>query len=125
MKTLTRQTFELVWNRDLYELLERKSKYSEYIDWWYEEHFKDLVSEVLELQKEVKINWDIQWEIMDVVYVVAQLLNKLNRDWLLEWVDFWKHRRKIMWRSPNLKQWKKIPREIEQENWYKLKSKQK
>lgn len=110
---LTRKTFDVVWNKDLYELLRRKEQFSEYIEWSYEEHFKDLISEVLELQKEVELNWNIQSEVMDVVFTVAQLLNKLNKDWLLKWIDFRKHKQKIMWRSPNLKQRQKISRDKE------------
>ena len=121
---LTRDTYNKVSNWNLFELLERKANYSEYIEWTYEEHFKNLIDEILELQKEIEINWDIQWEITDVVYMVGQLLNKMNKDWILN-PDFKQHKDKIIWRSPNLKQRQKVTRQIENENWYKLKSKQK
>lgn len=122
--TLTRDTYRKISNWNLFELLERKAKYSEYIEWTYEEHFKNLIDEILELQEEIKINWDIQWEIADVVYMVWQLLNKMNKDWILN-PNFKQHKDKIIWRSPNLKQRQKVTRQIENENWYKLKSKQK
>lgn len=122
--SLTRDTYRKISNWNLFELLERKAKYSEYIEWTYEEHFKNLIDEILELKKEIEINWDIQWEITDVVYMVGQLLNKMNKDWILN-PDFKQHKDKIIWRSPNLKQRQKVTRQIENENWYKLKSKQK
>ena len=124
MKTLTRDTLDKVLNSDLYELLERKAKYSEYIEWEYSEHFNNLISEILELKAEIEIWWDIKSEVMDVIYQIWQVLNKMNKEWLLE-TDFRQHKNKIMWRSPNLKQRIKVPRSVEQENWYTLKSKQK
>lgn len=125
MQNITRQTFNLVWNKDLYELLRRKEQFSEYIEWTYEEHFNNLINEILELKTEVEINWKVKSETMDVVYMVWQLLNKLNKDWLLKSIDFKEHKDKIIWRSPNLKQWRKISREEENKNWDILKSKQK
>lgn len=120
----TRETFEKIWNSDLFELLLRKEKFSEYIDWTYEEHVDNLINEIQELKHWIKENdsENIVEEFMDVVYMVFQLSNKLNKDWLLDWLDFKNQKEKIFKRSPNLKQCTKISREIENKIWKLTKS---
>lgn len=121
----TKSVRDLVSDLDLYELLRRKEMFSEFIQWTYTEHFKTLSNEIAELQAEIENGWNgVKWEVMDVLYMVWQLLNKMHKDWLLEWVSFVDHKRKIMWRSPNLKQCKKVSRETEDRVWYLLKKKQ-
>jgi len=120
----TKQVQEIINDKNLYELLRRKEKFSEFISWTYEEHFKCLINEILELQQEIQNNWNwVSWEVADVVYMVWQLLNKMNQDWLLKNVSFKKHKEKIMWRSPNLKKCQKVSRETEDKTWYLLKNK--
>lgn len=119
----TRWVINAVSSSDLYELLRRKEKFSEYVDWTYEEHFEDVISELLELQREIYVKWDIKWELMDAIYTFAQLLQKMEKDWLLD-VDFRSQKRKIFWRSPNLKRCEKVSRKVENEVWKTLKLQQ-
>ena len=108
---------------ELYKLLRRKEKYSEFIDWTYKEHFKTLNDELRELKEWVmkQDNENIKEEFMDVIYMVGQLANKLNRDWLLEWLDFQEQSDKIYKRSPQLKIWEKVSRQVENILWIKNK----
>lgn len=121
----TKAVRKIVWDVHLYELLRRKEKFSEYINWTYTEHFKNLISEIIELEHEIATGgkW-VQWETMDVVYMVGQILNKMHKDWFLDGMSFKTHKDKIMGRSPNLKKCEKVSRETENSVWKLLKSKQ-
>lgn len=124
VENITKSSMEIINNKNLYELLRRKEMYSEYIDWEYKEHISNFINEIKELEVAID-NWkDIWKEFMDVIYMIGQLTNKLNRDWFLEDVDFKLQKDKIMSRSPNLKECKKISRETENKIRYALKSKQ-
>lgn len=124
----TREVLEhLGSSSDLYKLLRRKEKYSEFIDWTFEEHFKFFKSELAELEEWIKNNdiENIQEEFLDVIYMIWQISNKLNKEWFLDWIDTKKHSEKIYSRSPNLEAWEKISRETEDKVWYILKNKDK
>ena len=124
-KTNTRKIKELLQNKDLWELLSRKDKYSWYSENSYSKYIKDTVWELLELQEWID-NWDIEnieEEVMDCVMMFWQLLNKLMSDNLIDWLDFNKHKNKIVWRSPNLKPWKYIWLTEEHRIWQLTKQK--
>jgi len=124
MKTNTRKTTELLQNKDLFELLLRKEKFSEYIDTDYNEQFTDLISEITELKKEVLEWWDIEWELMDVIFWLWQLICKLLKEWKIDSLNFKAQKEKIFKRSPNLKACKKVSREVENIIWQKTKNEQ-
>ena len=117
----TKELFNKLWDIDLYELLRRKEKYSEYIDWTFEEHFKNLTNEIKELQEEVDSGWDIKSESLDVVYVLWMLLQKLIKEKDLN-LDFKEQKEKIFKRSPNLKKCEKVSRETENKIWKIIKN---
>lgn len=115
----TKEVIDILQNTDLYKLLRRKEQYSEFIDWTYKEHFKTLFDEIRELKEWImkKDTKNIQEEFSDVIYMIWQLANKLNKDWYLKWLDFKNHSNKIYERSPQLKTWEKVSREKENIIW--------
>jgi len=123
MKNNTKETFNLLWDKNLYELLRRKENYSEYINWTFKEHIDNLQNEIIELSEWIQ-KWDIkniQEEFMDVIFMIWQLSNKLNKEWFLKWLDFKNQKEKILSRSPNLKTCNKVSREVENILWHKNK----
>lgn len=98
----TRRTFEMIWNKDLFELLLRKEKFSEYIEWTLEEHINNLINEILELKEEcLEGKENIHWELLDVIYQTWQLVNKLLNDNLIENLDFKQQKSKIFYYIKN------------------------
>jgi len=129
MNSNTRKIFETYkkeW-KDLYEILLRKEKYSEYIEKTdikdIIQFFKNEVDELLEsiLQEDKE---EIKKELMDVIYMLNITILKLM-DWnYLENLDnFWKEiKEKMIKRAPHLKTWKKITLEEEKKKWREIKN---
>jgi len=113
-------------DKNLYELLRRKEQYSWYQENDYQKYIKDTISELLELQEWIENNdWEnIEEELMDVIMQIWQLINKLLNDWLINKLDFWKQKSKILKRSPNLKLGKYIWLQQEHYEWMKYKASQ-
>jgi len=109
-------------DKNLYELLRRKEKFSWYQENSIEKHIKDTIWELEELLEWVTNNDidNIQEELQDVIMNVGQLIYKIIKEKDIK-LDFKKHKQKILERSPNLKPWKYIGLEAEHKNWVEYK----
>lgn len=130
----TRKIFEILWNqvKDWFELFSRKEKYSEYIEKKDEiEIINSLITEINELKEELlnpqSNNLKIQSELSDSIYMLWQLMIKLQMKWKLDWFSNAAkiHKDKILERSPNLKKCELISLETEKKVWRIIKSQNK
>ena len=132
VKSSTRKVFETLRINflSMFDLLSRKEKYSEYIEKTTDvEIAKALSWEVLELIEELE-KWEnekARGELNDVIYMLWQLMIKMDQTWKLDWFEtFWKDQKdKIVERSPHLKKCEKISLETEKAVWRIIKSQKK